>query len=92
MLGLLSSVRPRESGDPALSASKTRVNALMALDSRFRGNERSGNGAPDFELAADASSRLLPTLPLLTQCGHPCCERSIGLPSGSVHNLAAVML
>src|SRR5262245_4342360 len=35
------SVRPRESGDPAHSASKTRVNALMALDSRFRGDERS---------------------------------------------------
>jgi len=30
--------------------------------------KRVGNGAPDFELAADASSRLLPTLPLLIFC------------------------
>src|SRR3954468_6206826 len=30
-----SSLRPRESGDPALSS-------LLALDSRFRGNERRG--------------------------------------------------
>jgi len=27
--------------------------------------QRVGNGAPDFELPADASARLLPTLPLL---------------------------
>src|SRR5262249_28912539 len=31
-----------------------------------------GNGAPDFELPPDASSRLLPTLPLL----HICCSPS----------------
>jgi len=28
--------------------------------------QRVGNGAPDFELPADASARLLPTLPLLS--------------------------
>jgi len=27
--------------------------------------QRVGNGAPDFDLAADASARRLPTLPLL---------------------------
>src|SRR5262249_56828091 len=32
---------PAKAGTQRHSASKTRVNALMALDSRFRGNERS---------------------------------------------------
>src|SRR5262249_14733205 len=43
----------------------TQGHGLWPLDSRFRGNERSGNGAPDFERAVDASSRLFPTLALL---------------------------
>jgi len=42
---------------------------------------RMGNGAPDFELATDASSRRLPTRPLLAPLQPQAADAASGLPA-----------